>query len=573
MFPLIKIRFLKKIKGGLSLSLLVIANILNAQQTETTLGFSSSNLPIVIIETHGQTIPYDDPRIVADMSVIFNGSGQRNNVTDPANNYSGKISIEIRGQSSAGWDKKSYALETQNEDGSNRNVSILGLPEENDWILYAPYYDRSLLRNTLTFHLAREMGWYASRTVYCELVLDSAYQGIYVFMDKIKRDKNRVDIAKLKPDEISGDDLTGGYILRVDKEPWNDGFDSQFPPYEGSTDAVRYQYYYPKAREIVPEQEAYIKGFIYGFENLMNSGDFSNPVSGYARYLNVASFIDYVILNELSRNVDGYRLSAFLYKEKESNGGKLYAGPVWDYNFSYGNVGYYDSWLIEGWQLRYFSDNAEFHLYDGFQMPFWWKLLFTDKSFTTQLAERWQALRQNILDLANIYAFIDQVADTTAEARVRNFEIWPGPGATELGGGWFPDDPRSSQINSYEDELILTEDWIRDRILWLDTNIPLLTSITDNAPSGLPASFNLMQNYPNPFNPETKIRYQVARQCRVTLTIYNALGKKVKELINSEQNAGIYSISIDASSLASGVYYYKLSAGSFVQVRKMILMK
>jgi len=545
---------------------------LSGQQLEKTLVFSSSNLPIVIINTNGQDIPYDDPRIVADMSVINNGAGQRNNLTDPANDYLGKISIEIRGQSTAGWDKKSYAMETQNNDGSNRNVSIMGLPEENDWILYAPYYDRSLLRNVLTFQLAREMGWYSTRSVYCELVLNGEYQGIYAFMEKIKRDKNRVDIAKLKPDEISGDDVTGGYILRVDKEPWNPGFNSQFPPYPDATTEVRYQYYYPKDDEIVPEQEAYIKGFIYAFENLMHTGNYRDPVSGYVSYLNVSSFVDYVILNELSRNVDGYRLSAFLYKDKDSDGGKLHAGPVWDYNFSYGNAGYYDSWLIEGWQLRYFSDNEEFHQMDGFQMPFWWKLLFTDKAFVNQLETRWQDLRNNILSMDNIYLIIDQVADTTAEARVRNFEIWPDPGSTDLGGGWFPNDPRSSQIGSYEDELILTENWIRDRMLWLDENIPLLTSLAENALK-IPTTFELMQNYPNPFNPSTAISYQIPTLSQVELTVYNALGQKVRTLVKETQSVGTYTLQFDAHKLNSGLYYYQLKVNGYTINKKMLLLK
>jgi len=139
--------------------------------------FTSSNLPIIIINTNGLSIPYDNPRIVADMGVIYNEQGERNNISDPFNNYSGKISIEIRGSSSSRWSKKSYGIETQNEDGSNNSVSLLGLPEENDWILYASYYDRSFLRNVLTCKLANEMGWYASRTKYCELVLNGEYQG------------------------------------------------------------------------------------------------------------------------------------------------------------------------------------------------------------------------------------------------------------------------------------------------------------------------------------------------------------------------------------------------------------
>jgi len=292
------------------------------------LDFTSSNLPIIIINTNGLAIPYDNPRIVVDMGIIYNGQGERNNISDSLNNYSGKISIEIRGASSSGWSKKSYGLETQNDDGSNNNVSLLGMPEENDWILYASYYDRSFLRNVLTFKLANEMGWYASRTKYCELVLNGEYQGIYVLMEKIKRDKNRVDISKLNPDEISGDDVTGGYIIKVDKEGWKPGIDSEYPPYPGATQTIRYQFHYPDADDIVEEQISYLSGFIGAFEYTMAGNNYADNLSGYLMYLNVESFADYFILNELSKNVDGYRLSAYLYKYKDSNGGKLTAGPV-----------------------------------------------------------------------------------------------------------------------------------------------------------------------------------------------------------------------------------------------------
>ena len=279
------------------------------------INLTSSNLPIIIINTNGLTIPYDDPRIVADMGVIYNEQGERNNISDPFNNYSGKISIEIRGASSAGWSKKSYGIETQNLDGSNNNVSLLGMPEENDWILYASYYDRSFLRNVLTFKLANEMGWYASRTKYCELVLNGEYKGIYVLMEKIKRDKNRVNISKLNPDEISGDDVTGGYIIKVDKEGWKPGIDSEYPPYSGATQTIRYQFHYPDADEIVEEQVNYLSGFLGTFEYVLAGNNYADNISGYPRYLNVESFADYYILNEFSKNVDGYRLSAYLYKQ------------------------------------------------------------------------------------------------------------------------------------------------------------------------------------------------------------------------------------------------------------------
>ena len=116
-----------------------------------------------------------------------------------------------------GIPKKQYALETQDDLGNNLNVPLLGMPAENDWILYAPYSDKSLIRNVLAYKLSWDVGRYASRTRLCELVLNGDYRGLYVLMEKIKRDKNRVDISTLNPDEITGDDLTGGYIIKIDK--------------------------------------------------------------------------------------------------------------------------------------------------------------------------------------------------------------------------------------------------------------------------------------------------------------------------------------------------------------------
>jgi hypothetical protein len=178
--------------------------------------FVSSNLPIVIIDTNNQNI-MNVERIVANMGIIYHKDEKRNYLWHPYNNYNGRISIEVRGWSSTQYPKKQYAFETQDYRGENLNVSLLDLPQENDWILYAPYSDKSLMRNVLAYKLARDMGRYASRTVFCELVLNDQYWGIYVLMEKIKRDTYRVDISQLNPYEINGTDLTGGYIIKLDK--------------------------------------------------------------------------------------------------------------------------------------------------------------------------------------------------------------------------------------------------------------------------------------------------------------------------------------------------------------------
>lgn len=173
--------------------------------------FQSSNLPIVIIDTYGQEIP-DEPKILARMGIIDNGEGQRNHLHDPRNNYDGLIGIEVRGSTTRWFPKKQYAVETRDHFGNDSTVSLLGFPPEEDWILYAPYSDKSLMRNVLAYKLSNDLGRYASRTRFCELVLNGSYEGVYVLMEKIKRDRNRVNISKLLPTDIAGDAVTGGYI-------------------------------------------------------------------------------------------------------------------------------------------------------------------------------------------------------------------------------------------------------------------------------------------------------------------------------------------------------------------------
>ena len=177
--------------------------------------FRSSNLPIVVIETGGQSIP-DEPKIPAFMGII-RGTGARNHIADPFTDYHGPIGIELRGNSSLVYDQKQYGLETWNDEGEEENAALMGFPKEHDGVLYAPAADKSLLRNVLVYHIAREMGRYASRTRFCELVIDSVYMGVYVFMEKIKRDKNRVAVSKLEPHVEHGEELTGGYMFSIDK--------------------------------------------------------------------------------------------------------------------------------------------------------------------------------------------------------------------------------------------------------------------------------------------------------------------------------------------------------------------
>ncbi len=519
---------------------------------ESPFVFNESNLPIVVIDTDGQEI-LDDPRIVVHMGIIDNDSAI-NNIDDPFNGYDGLISIEIRGSSSQMFPKKQYALETQDIDGENLNVSILGMPEENDWILHAPYSDKSLLRNFLAYELARDMGRYASRTRFCELVINGDYKGLYIFMEKIKRDNNRVDISKLNPDETTGDDLTGGYIVKVDK--WdgenNDGWwsASPLPEYDGTW----YQYHYPKPDDIVDEQKDYINNYITDFELLLASEAYNDPDAGYYDQVNLESFIDVSLMSEISKNVDAYRLSAYMYKDKDSEDGRLTMGPIWDYNLAFGNADYYDGWDPAGWQLDVELGG------DPFKIPFWWYRIWDDETFRDAFNQRWQELRQTVFSEEYIMNMIDSTIAVIDEAQVRNFQRWPILDEYV----W----PNAYVGGSYENEIDYLTDWITDRLEWIDEQ-----AMRADDDHQLIRSYSLDPAYPNPFNPTTTIEFSIPQTEFVTVKVYNIVGHEITTLINDELFTGNYSIKWDGSRQPSGLYLVQIESGSFIKTRKMVLLK
>jgi len=343
-------------KYKLLLSIYVCTSLLSGGENRSAVPFTSSNLPIVVINTYGQNI-VNEPKITAHMGIIDNGKGVRNNITDPLNHYNGKIGIEIRGSSSQQYPKKQYGFETRDGAGEDSAVSLLGMPAESDWILSAQYNDKTLMRDVVVYQLTNSLGRYASRTRYCEVVLNGEYIGVYMLFEKIKRDKNRVNIAKLEPADTSGVEMTGGYIIKIDKldGSGNDGWYSAYPPYPGAWQKIYYQYHYPKPEDITAGQKIYIKNYIAKIESVFASEMYRN---GYPQYVDVSSMVDYFLINEMTKNVDSFRLSFFMYKDIDSKNTKLFFGPVWDYNSGFGYADYYNASKPEGWQISYFDTNS-----------------------------------------------------------------------------------------------------------------------------------------------------------------------------------------------------------------------
>jgi hypothetical protein len=527
--------------------------------------FTSSNLPIVVINTNGQPI-VDEPKINADMGIIYNGEGVRNYLTDPFNDFNGRIGIEIRGSSSQMYPKKQYSVETRDFAGEDSAVSLLGLPKEADWILYAPYSDKTLLRDVLAYRLFNDMGRYATRSRYCEVVINGNYMGVYVLLERIKRDKNRVDISKLEPSAISGDSLTGGYIIKIDKPDGiaNESWSSAYPPYPGASQKIRYIYHYPKPANINSAQRNYIRGYITAFENSMNSPYYNDSINGYRKMIDVDSFVDYFLHNELTKNVDAYRISSYMHKDKDSKGGKLVMGPVWDYNIALGNGDYYRVWSATGWHIDYLTSNSSFLSNDQFQVPFWWKKLYEDPYFRNKVRARWEELKQTVFTKDKLFSYIDSLTTFFDEARIRNFQRWPILGIYV----W----PNYYIGQTYQDEINFLKKFIQDRLIWLDNNMIGVLSNSE-VESELPAAYELYQNYPNPFNPSTIITFSIPEAAHVEIRVYDITGREAALLIDNFKEPGVYNISFSGLTLSSGVYMYTLKSGGNILSRKMILVK
>lgn len=539
-------------KRWLIFSCFLLTNVLTAFGQ---VNFTSSNLPIFIINTDSAIV--DEPKVGANLGII-NNLGQRNNLTDIYNDYDGRIGIELRGQTSQSlFDKKSYGFETRDGNDADESVSLLGLPEEEDWILYGPFSDKTLMRNVLIFELSNQIGMYASRTKYCELVLNGEYQGVYILMEKIKRDKNRVDIAKLTPDEISGTDISGGYMLRLDK--YSDSDQNLFPSTLADANTLMlYQVIYPKDEDLQPEQFQYIKDFMHNFETALRGNNYQDAALGFRQYIDVNSFVDFLLLNELGRNPDAYRLSTYFHKTHDDDGGKLKMGPIWDFNLAMGNANFCLGGEPTGWVLNYNQACPD----DYWLIGYWWDRLLTDKAFALQVVERWQTLRQTTFSLANIHQMIDDKAAYLEESQTRNFQQW------NILNEWIW--PNNYVGGTYQKEVEYLKDWFGKRVEFMDKNISEISWQVRSSSSN--PSFKL---YPNPFLDELTIEIQEEIKGAVTLTFFNFMGQKVTE-INIEVISGVQNKlkmpNHILSQLSSGVYFYTFEING-VQMNSGKLMK
>ncbi len=393
---------------------------------------NTSNLPIFKINTFGQTIDIEN-KTPAYLTINL-PKGEKNN-------KSTYIGIEFRGQTSMSYPKKSFTIETRTKKGKNKKVNLLGLPKDKDWVLNGPYADKTLIRNAFIFHLSNLIGRYAPRTKFIELVINGEYQGVYLLMEKIKPDKNRVNIQKFKSGNKQDDSIQCGYIIAIDKG-CKDGWKTTLP--KGNGTKHFFCYYYPKPDKITNSQQKYIHNYIRKFEDYLNNQQSVDSL------IDMSSFVDYFILNELARNIDAYRLSTYFYLPVN---GKLTMGPLWDFNYSFGYVNYLDATNPEGWV---FEELPEF-------VPFWWKNLLQNSAFKVQLKSRWTELRKTIFSDKNLLKLIDKEVAKIGNAKDRNFKRWQILD-TKL---WMEE----KKYGNYPEYAKSMKQWTLKRVKWMDKKI------------------------------------------------------------------------------------------------------
>ena len=398
-----------------------------------------NNFPSMMISTNGQQI-VDEPKINANLAVIENKN---------ETNY--KIGIEIRGSSD--WSE-------------DIDVNLGGFPEEEDWILYGPYSDKSLIRNKLTFDLSNSIGYKASNVKFYNLYINNDYKGLYVLMEKIKRDENRVNIAKLEDDNVEG-----GYIIKIDK-PTSDGggcntcyedsfsFRSTYDEngYLSDDSPIYFIYHYPKPEDIFNNQKDHISSIINQFETVLASDNFDNADTGYQSLIDIDSFIDFFIINEITKNIDGYRLSTYINVDIDQ---KIKMGPIWDFNLAFGNADYCDAANTQGWLYNFNSICPG----DIWQVPFWWRRLMESVYFKQRLKDKWQLYRSTKLSNVTIDSQIDSYIEylNSNKAISQNFYKWPILGQYV----W----PNYFIGATHDSEIDFLKGWISQRLNWMDGQI------------------------------------------------------------------------------------------------------
>ena len=408
----------------------VIRFVRNGIYQDFTIVVRNTGLPIVRIETPGK-------KAVTSKTNWMDGATIRIERPDGSVDYEGSLEIKGRGNSTWNYPKKPYALRLKEKD------EILGMPSHKRWILLANWKDRTILRNDAAFWLSRHTGLpYTVRGQFVELVFNGQHKGNYYLCEQIKLNKKRVNIEKMDPMETDPEKITGGWLLELDTYVDMNG-------YVDETHKFRYPYLFnlpwivkdPDDDEISNEAYRYIQDWIKDLETLMKDGD-KVRAHAYEEFLDVDTAIDYLLVEELTGNNDFYNYwpspgphSTYLYKAR---GGKLYHGPVWDFDYHVFCPQYTHQWV-------------------GATKSIFYPALLKDEKFRARLVERWD-MQKN--DLKKLPDYIDGQAELLRESERINHDMWP-----------ISNDENGDEKMTFQESVDRIKSAFLDKWEWMDQNI------------------------------------------------------------------------------------------------------
>ncbi len=387
------------------------------------------NLPVLDISTQGAApVTSLESYVTATFSLFSDGAARA-----AADVPLAAGSLDIRGRGNSTWtlfDKKPYRVRL----GSA--AALLGMPSNRHWVLLANHGDRSLLRNETIFELSRRVGMaWTPRSRFVEVFLNGNYLGNYELAEHIRTGSNRVNIASLGASDNAAPAVTGGYLLEVD---WPSA-DTTF-----TTSRCNLPVRIDTPEAPTTQQRAWIQAYMESVETALNAPDFADPATGYASLLNVDTFVDWYLINELSMNRDSFRASTWFYKDRNA---KLAIGPVWDYDLALGN------------NILISADPGAPTVMSALGGTCWYRRLLADPVFVQKVRNRWQFLRAT--QLASLPDFVDAQAALLAQSQANNFARWP-----ILDKAAFP---VVVVPNGADGEVEYLRWWLQRRIEWLDT--------------------------------------------------------------------------------------------------------
>ncbi|MEG0128853.1 MAG: CotH kinase family protein [Clostridium sp.] len=400
-----------------------------------------SHLPVVVINTDVETIGRD--KVNGSVEVFDNKYGENNIQKEPS--ITSNITLKVRGRSSFQFPKKQYLIDFVKDNGNSKSYSLMGMPKNSEWVLNGPYADKSLMRNYLAYSLSSKIMDYAPRVKYCEVFLNNDsnkkvtmddYVGVYIMVESIRVGDNRINISE----KMKGVDTTS-YVVARNKAREGDTTIDTYTTKRSKGNPLMIEY--PSEDTITSGQLKYIEKDFDNIEKRIYSMMYTDPVLGYREYIDIDSFVDYVVINEFFYNVDAGNLSVYFHKE---SGGKLKAGPVWDFNISLGN--YPDA-----------KNHEKLRMID---YP-WFERLLTDEYFLDKVKSRYLQLRKSYLNEKYILSYIDKTVDEIGPAKDRNFKVWG-----EVFNSYVWPNPEDPRTKSYEEEIDSMKKFIIDHGRWMD---------------------------------------------------------------------------------------------------------